>query len=73
MMNVELIKFAKLLHIPYFRGVFMRNALPHKIRINESGFVNLDYVEGDGTHWTSYVKRGNITKYFDSMGQLKHD
>lgn len=71
MTNVELVHFAKLLNIPYFRGVFMRNALPHKIRKSESGFVNLDDKEGDGTHWTSYVKRGNIIRYFDSIGRLK--
>lgn len=49
----------------------MRNALPARIRKNETGFVNLDDQEGEGTHWTSYVKRGKEIFYFDSIGQLK--
>lgn len=49
----------------------MRNRLPLKIRKNECGIVNLDDETGEGTHWTSYVKRGNKIVYFDSIGQLK--
>lgn len=49
----------------------MRNNLPSRIRKHESGIVNLDSEEGDGTHWTSYVKRGKRILYFDSIGQLK--
>jgi hypothetical protein len=49
----------------------MRNDLPSKIYKNESGILNLDDKIGKGTHWTSYVKRGNNIIYFDSIGQLK--
>ena len=59
------------MRIPYFRGVYMRNALPRKIRRNESGIVNLDDVDGPGTHWVAYAKRGDRAAYFDSFGNLR--
>jgi len=68
---VDLVKYAKLLKIPYFRGVYMRDDLPLKIRKNEAAIINLDTKLGDGTHWTAYVKRGNVVMYFDSIGNLK--
>lgn len=49
----------------------MRNALPRRIRSNESGIVNLDDVDGPGTHWVAYAKRGNRVVYFDSFGNLR--
>jgi hypothetical protein len=69
--NVDLMKYAKILKIPHFRGVYMRNDLPSKILENESGIVNLDDKRGPGTHWTAYVKRGINVTYFDSIGRLK--
>lgn len=60
-----------LLKIPHFRGVFMRNKLPKKIKTNESGIINLDDYNGDGSHWTAYVKKGKTIVFFDSYGNLK--
>ncbi|XP_067208458.1 uncharacterized protein [Linepithema humile] len=40
--NLQLSRIAKRMRIPYFRGVYMRNALPDKIHKNESGFCE-DY------------------------------
>lgn len=57
--------------IPHFRGVFMRNQLPKKIRKFECGIVNLDNYENEGTHWTTYVKKNEEVIYFDSYGNLK--
>lgn len=71
MTNIELETLASSLKIPYFRGVFMRNQLPKRIRKNESGIINLDHSSGLGTHWTAYVKRGNCIVYFDSYGNLR--
>ena len=68
--NVQLLQLAKRMRIPYFRGVYMRNALPGKIRRNESGIVNLDDTDGPGTHWVAYAKRGDRAAYFDSFGNL---
>ncbi|XP_029665449.1 uncharacterized protein LOC115236867 [Formica exsecta] len=60
---------------PYKRGrggVFMCNKLPiNGIRRNESGIVNLDDVDGSGTHWVAYAKRGDRVVYFDSFGNLR--
>ena len=49
----------------------MRDSLPRKIRDNESGVINLDDSEGEGTHWAGYFKKRRYVYYFDSMGRLK--
>lgn len=69
--NVQLEQFAKCMRIPFFRGVFMRDTLPALPRVNESGIVNLDNVEGPGTHWVAYAKRSDRAIYFDSFGNLR--
>lgn len=69
--NMDLEKNIILLNIPYFRGVYMRNRLPAKIRKMECGIVNLDDYLGQGTHWTAYIKHMRKIKYFDSIGNLK--
>lgn len=57
--NIDLIKIAKILKIPYFCGVFMRNALPQSgVKTNEAAIVNLDDKTGSGTHWIAYRKTG---------------
>lgn len=48
----------------------MRNKLPHRVRSNECGIINLDDAKNDGTHWVAYSKRGNTAVYFDSYGDL---
>ena len=56
--NFDLLKYAKKLKIPYFRGVYMRNALPKRGPLKrESAIVNLDNKEGPGTHWVAYKKK----------------
>lgn len=69
--NIDLLKYVKLLQIPYFRGIFMRNELPKKINNIEYGIINLDDSKGEGSHWTAYVKQGKMIKYFDSFGNLR--
>lgn len=49
----------------------MRNNLPKKVNKNECGIINLDDKSGEGSHWTCYVKQGNIAIYFDPFGNLK--
>jgi len=48
----------------------MRDNLPKKIWVNETGIVNLDSSIGPGTHWVCYKKLGDIVYYFDSFGNL---
>lgn len=62
-------QFAK--YIPCFRGVFMLNTLPSKVRKSECGIVNLDVSSGPGTHWVAYYKINNKVDYFDSFGNLR--
>lgn len=70
--NIDLLKYAKELKIPYFRGVFMRNDLPSDgPRLHESAIINLDDKSGLGTHWVAYKKRGDKVVYFDSFGNLQ--
>lgn len=68
--NIELMRYAKETGIPNFRGVFMRDTLPKRPWLVESGIVNLDSVNNKGTHWVSYIKKGNAVSYFDSYGNL---
>ena len=69
--NIELTKYIKELKIPNFRGIFMRNALPLAPKHTECAIVNLDDLQGPGTHWVAYKKSGNNVMYFDSFGNLK--
>lgn len=71
LINFDILDLVQKLKIPFFRGVYMRNRLPKKIHRNESGIVNLDNYENDGTHWTAYTKKGNEIIYFNSYGNLR--
>ena len=59
------------LGIKHFRGIYSRNALPDKILKKECGIINLDDIEGQGTHWVCYrnlVK--NLVEYLDPFGLI---
>ena len=45
----------------------MRDSLPKKSKVNESGVVNLDISKNPGTHWVAYIKKGQIVHYYDSF------
>ena len=51
-----------------FRGVFLRDSLPTKTKLNECGILNLDSSSGDDTHWVMWFKNGKDKLYFDSYG-----
>lgn len=56
--------------IKHFRGVFSRDNLPkHPLNI-ECAVLNLDTLQGKGTHWVAYYKNKNKVIYFDSFGNL---
>lgn len=57
-------------NIPNFRGVYMRDTLPKKPLKKECAVVNLDSIQGSGTHWVAYYKNNNLVQYFDSFGNL---
>lgn len=66
----DLKTYAKRLKIKYFRNVFMRDNLPKKPYQNECAIVNLDSINGPGTHWVAYCKKNNHVYYYDSFGDL---
>lgn len=66
--NIDLIKYSK--DVKKFRGVFMRDNLPKKPWKKECGIINLDGMEGPGTHWVAYKTNGRKSIYFDSFGNL---
>lgn len=63
--------YVKVLRIPHFRGIFMRDCLPNKPKRCECAIINLDSINNRGTHWTSYIKEDSIAYYFDSFGNLQ--
>ena len=48
---------------------FLRDTLPKKAKLNESGILNFDSASGDGTHWVMWFKKGKDKLYFDSHGK----
>ena len=69
--NIDILKYVEELKIPNFRGVFMRDELPKKIKSIECGIMNFNTHKQLGSHWVSYMrtKQGNRI-YFDSFGQI---
>ena len=61
--NLEIIDAAKKLSLCGFRGVFLRDTLPKKLKLNECGILNLDIA-----HWVMSFKKGNDKFHFDSYG-----
>jgi len=68
--DYEIIKYADMLKIPHFIGVFSRDKLPRRAKNQECAVVNLDIEIGTGTHWVAYKKIGKQVKYYDSYGNL---
>ena len=52
----------------WFRGVFLRDTLPKKAKLNECGILNLGSSSGDGTHCVMLFQKGKDKFYFDSYG-----
>ena len=66
--NHKIIDAAKKLSRDGFRGVFLRDTLPTKTKLNECGVLNLDSSSGDGTHWVMWFKKGMNKFHFDGYG-----
>ena len=64
--NLEIFDAAKKLALYGVRGVFLRDTLPTKTKLNECGILNLDSFSGDSTHWVMWFKKGKDKFYFDS-------
>ncbi len=59
----------KVLKIPNFRHVYMRDEIVGTPFIQECGIINLNTHTQSGSHWTCYFKDGQRRYYFDSFGQ----
>ncbi len=69
--NLDILRYIEILKIPNFRGVFMRDELPEKIKSEECGIMNFNTHEQMGSHWVCYVKtRHGTLIYFDSYGKI---
>ena len=66
--HLEISDAANKLSLYEFIGVFLRDTLPKKTKLNECGILNLDSSSGDGTHWVMWFKKGKEKFYFDSYG-----
>ena len=68
--NFDIIKYSEKLHIPHFRGVFMRDELKDDPLLQECGIVNFNTSKEAGSHWVCYMKDHDKRLYFDSFGQV---
>ena len=69
--NFKLPAYAQELGIPYFRGVFRRDALPKQTPHSaECGIVNLNTPSQSASHWVCYYRNKSSRIYFDSFGQI---
>ena len=66
--NLDIIDPAKKLSLYGFRGVFLIDTLPKKVKLNECRILNLDSSSGNGTHWLMWFKKYKERFYFDSYG-----
>ncbi len=57
-------------NVTSFKGVFSRDTLTGKPKINESGILNLEPNSMGGSHWTCWFNPRNskYIEYFDSYG-----
>ena len=69
--NFDLEKWIDDLGIKYFRSIYSRDRLPDYIRKKECGIINLDSIEGEGTHWVCYRNIDKqMVEYFDPFGSI---
>jgi hypothetical protein len=64
--NFEIIDICEKLGIKLI-GVYMRDELQPNLK-NGSYVINLDGHEGNGSHWTAFIKNGKMIYYMDSFG-----
>ena len=69
--NFDLEKWIDDLEIKYFRSIYSRDRLPDQIKKKERGIINLDSIEGQGTHWVCYRNIDKqMVEYFDPFGLI---
>ena len=64
------VRYARMLKIPDFRGVFKRGTLQQYPLNVECGIMNFNTSNQPGCHWVCYYRNKNERIYFDSYGQI---
>ena len=67
--NFDLMEWVKKLGIKHLRGIYSRDRLPKRIK-KECGIINLDDIQGPGTHWVCYRNLDSVVEYFDPFGLI---
>ena len=67
--NFDLMEWVKKLGIKHLRNIYSRDRLPDKIK-KECGIINLDDIQGPGTHWVCYRNLDSVVEYFDPFGLM---
>ena len=67
--NFDLLDWIAKLKIKHFRGIYSRDELQRAIS-KECGIINLDDIQGAGTHWVCYRNLDSIVEYFDPFGLI---
>ena len=67
--NFDLMDWVKKLGIKHFRGIYSCDGLLHAIT-KECGIINLDDIQGPGTHWVCYRNLDNVVEYFDPFSLI---
>ena len=67
--NIDLLHYARILNIPNFKGVYMRDQLKRPLQNIECGIMNFNKSTQPGTHWVCWIKKNKSRIYFDSFGQ----
>ena len=67
--NFDLTNWIDKLKIKHFRGIYSRDGLQSKIG-KECGIINLDDIQGAGTHWVCYRNLDSMVEYFDPFGLI---
>ena len=69
--NFDLQGWIDKIGIKHFRSIYSRDASPNTIYEKECGIINLDDIEGEGTHWVCYRNlEKNLLEYFDPFGLI---
>ena len=69
--NFDLEKWVDDLGIKYFRSIYSRDRHAVTIHKKECGIINLDSIEGEGTHWVCYRNIDtHMAEYFDPFGLI---
>ena len=67
--NDELEDLARRARIHGFLGICRRNRLP-TLKTGESVILNIGPMAGNGTHWVTVKRLGNVLYYISSMGEI---